>query len=644
MTAINGRARIALRLGAAVLAVALLIQIAFLVSGSVGRVVERAWIVRRAPALERSAQIAFGSDFSDFISFIRETVPESAKLVVPSKGLDPVYGDIGLMQYFLRPRTIIDCPLGEGLVPCVRSLTGASTYILAVPDFPPQADAHLYRNLVAFRDDRGVYVPKSLPIQRSEPSHDQQRTTPYATAGILILDLTMVAGIGVLGSLLTRAVLKDPDPVLSAAASLPIGIACLTWVLFLLSWFGVRLNLWTAMVAVLVLAAVFIFLRRIQRGARRDVGSAGETTIDQAVAGRPAALGWVVCSSIVGLALLVSVLRSYSTWDDMGAYAIRGYGIAREGSVAASQSWGPVAASYPLNVPLAISMFHFLDGDILPGSKLLFPFFLGAILLVGYRLWRRAGCTDAWAAALTLTLGTIPVVLDHSTTGYTNLPFSAYLALGCALILEGSADNGWRKQLLGGLFLAGAIWTRPEGLLIVCGLVPVLLIAIARIGLGRACPAAILLPPALVSLGWLVYGVRAGAGGQMPGTLKALIDSLANGALHLDAPYWTLRYLGRSLIDPSIWGLLLPLGLLLLVFGVASRGVSRQPLSLGLLAASAAVGAAIFIFYYLVSFSGDLEFWLGTGVERMFLPAGVLAWLGLGALSAQAGAATLQKT
>jgi hypothetical protein len=63
-----------------------------------------------------------------------------------------------------------------------------------------------------------------------------------------------------------------------------------------------------------------------------------------------------------------------------------------------------------------------------------------------------------------------------------------------------------------------------------------------------------------------------------------------------------------------------------------------------LLAASAAVGAAIFIFYYLVSFSGDLEFWLGTGVERMFLPAGVLAWLGLGALSAQAGAATLQKT
>ena len=42
------------------------------------------------------------------------------------------------------------------------------------------------------------------------------------------------------------------------------------------------------------------------------------------------------------------------------------------------------------------------------------------------------------------------------------------------------------------------------------------------------------------------------------------------------------------------------------------------------------------LFYYLVSFGGDVRFWLGTGVERMFLPSVILCFVGIVALTGDA--------
>ncbi len=172
--------------------------------------------------------------------------------------------------------------------------------------------------------------------------------------------------------------------------------------------------------------------------------------------------------------------------------------MAREGNLLASLTWGPSVAGYPLNIQLTISSFHLLDGDVLPGSKLLFPFFLSAILLAAYSSWRRAGHSDVWAGVLILAVGTVPLILDHSTTGYTNLPFSAYLILGCLMVLEGAQCDNHRQQLLGGLLLAGAVWTRQEGLLVVALAGSLLMFLVAPLGNGQRRAAAVLLPPAVV--------------------------------------------------------------------------------------------------------------------------------------------------
>jgi len=231
-------------------------------------------------------------------------------------------------------------------------------------------------------------------------------------------------------------------------------------------------------------------------------------------------------------------------------------------------------------------------------------------------------------------VGTVPLVLDHSTTGYTNLPFSAYLILGCLMILEGAQYDSHRQQLLGGLLLASAVWTRPEGLLVVALVGSLLGVLAAPLGNGQRRAAAVLLPPAVVGVAWSVYGAISGVGGGMAGSVGASIRSIAAGDLHIDAPYWTLRYLTRSLVDPSVWGLLLLLAVILVILSFRSMKPLRLSTGFGMVAAGAAVGVSMFVFYYLVSFSGDLRFWLGTGVERMFLPAVLLSWIGLGGLAA----------
>lgn len=615
------------------LALAVSVQTGYLVSGTVARVAARSWVVRGAPAVERSAQIAFGDEFADFMSFVRENVPVTAKLVVPPKGLDPLYGDIGMMQYFLRPRRIIDCPLGVDLAPCIGSLTGKSTYLLAVPGFPPLPEAGLNRHLIAFNGERGVYAPRAPTADAPGFVHDAGAEKAQLSTLTWLLDLAMVACMLVLGVLAIRAVLPDADPMLVVAGSIPLGVAAWTFLMFLLAWGGVPLNLWAVGASGLALGAIFIIPARMRRLHRERSVREGEVTASVRAPAPSAVLGWITVLTLLGISLVLSVARSYSGWDDMAAYAVQGYGIARDGTLEASRTWGPSAASYPLNLQLAISVFHLLDGDVLPGSKLVFPMFLAAILLAGYRTWRRAGQSDLWAAALTVGLGTIPLVLDHSTTGYTNLPFTAYLVLGCSLALEGALEGKPRMQFLGGLFLASAIWTRPEGFLVVGGALPLLLILMARMARGRGRAAAIVLPPALVWLCWLAYGASGLSSSQMATSLRAVLESWAQGSLHLDAPYWTLRYLGRSLIDPAIWGFMLPLALFFIVLGAWARGVGHHELPVGLVVAGCAVGAAILVFFYLVSFASPLQPWLGTSVERMFLPAGVLAWIGLGGLS-----------
>jgi hypothetical protein len=115
---------------------------------------------RGAPAIDRSARIAFGDQFADFIRFLDAAVPPDGRVVVPPMDIDSKFGDVGLMQYFLFPRQVVNCPSGPDMRPCIRSMVGTRTYILRAGEFPRADDVPPSKEYSPFEDDLGLYAPR----------------------------------------------------------------------------------------------------------------------------------------------------------------------------------------------------------------------------------------------------------------------------------------------------------------------------------------------------------------------------------------------------------------------------------------------------------------------------------------------------
>ena len=137
------------------------IQLLVLLQSNLIPLASRVWNNRSGSARQRSAALAFGSDFAGFMQFIAENVPPDAKLVLVRPDQDETFGNTGLMQYFLIPRKLINCPSSEPAeqVACLTRLTGSDTYVLKVESFPPVQAVEGAKRLLPYNDAWGVYVP-----------------------------------------------------------------------------------------------------------------------------------------------------------------------------------------------------------------------------------------------------------------------------------------------------------------------------------------------------------------------------------------------------------------------------------------------------------------------------------------------------
>ena len=143
----------------AALILALVVQLAIVTKSVVYPLTTKIWEVRRLPALDRSAEIAFGPKFASYMTFLREVIPPEGRVVVPPMDQEPVFGNIGMMQYFLFPRDVVNCPSGPSLSACVSSMRGAMTYILAIGGFPSPEDVPEGKVLLHHSANRGLYAP-----------------------------------------------------------------------------------------------------------------------------------------------------------------------------------------------------------------------------------------------------------------------------------------------------------------------------------------------------------------------------------------------------------------------------------------------------------------------------------------------------
>jgi hypothetical protein len=431
-----------------------------------------------------------------------------------------------------------------------------------------------------------------------------------------------------LGSQIARAILAPQQRAELLALAFPLGGGVLTWILFLVSWAGLPLNLSSVIVvyALALMAAVVI-------GARVSGNRSGEK---RRSSGRPiAALSsadklhkalLLFFTFLIGLAAYIAVARSYSTWDAAAIWASKGYGIALEGSVFAGAKWGAHGLGYPLNVPILISVFEWLGGDSLPGSKLIFPAFLASVSLGIYTFWIRQGVSMLLAGLGMLLVASVPSIFLHATIGYANLPMACYLVLGTLYGMEGFFGKRPQALPISGILLGLASWTRVEGVMY-CLAILAALILIALIS-RQARPGIVLwlLPFALISGTWLLfYRTSGSSGGQAMGALRMAISSIGQGELNLVELRLILGYFRRYAFHIPTWGVLFPACALLLLSRWRSLRRRELPQAFAGILAIVGTGLVTFILFYVGSFiSPDLFGWLVRSFPRAFFPTAIL--------------------
>lgn len=141
------------------IAIALIAQAVIVYSGTIQPLLRDIRSVAQASRWERSARLGFGDRFAGYMSFLVGVVPEGGRIVVPPTEVDPTIGNIGIMQYFLLPRSIVNCPEARIVSDCLETFAGPETYFLYVRGFPDEKAVGSNRELREFSEGMGVYMP-----------------------------------------------------------------------------------------------------------------------------------------------------------------------------------------------------------------------------------------------------------------------------------------------------------------------------------------------------------------------------------------------------------------------------------------------------------------------------------------------------
>jgi hypothetical protein len=440
------------------------------------------------------------------------------------------------------------------------------------------------------------------------------------TIGYLLLDILILLALAFIGGLSSVIILRRVSILQLISVAFPFGAGIYTLLLFLFSLGNIALNLSGIVIIyfLLVSALGLIFL------AQSKVGQI-QYSIEYPQANRnlPVFSLWAILGLLFATAVFLSVARSYSSWDAVAGWAMKGYGIAHESSILGAQKWGAWGLSYPLNIPLQISLFRIITRDILPGSKLIFPTFFISTVLASIDFWMRKKVSTSLALISAVVLSSVPFIFFHATIGYANLALTAYLILASIWSIDGIFEKRRRKALLGGFFLALASWTRPEAFIFCVGIISAVIIAKLVTRRGQIYWLAWLLPFFVVAGVWFIVGGESAQDSHLGQAVFGVLPSIQRGEYRL----WELYLIPRLMLERGLnierWGFLFPVVGVLLVLRVWKFRPRKDPELLGLLLITISLSLIPVFIFYVRSFTRPEDFvqLLNRSFDRAFLPA-----------------------
>jgi hypothetical protein len=588
------------------------------------------WKTIGQPGLWRSANFTGGLKFANYIRFLVEAIPEDARVVLPAEttGLW-LLSNTPAMQFFLAPRQVVNC---TGTDPqCAADLNNAGAYLLVTGDdgYPGKEVTQQPERLRMYNETWGLYLPEVAGSGTPLPQFSSLvEVARQAVLPAIWLALLTLGGYGLVHRWLPIL------PITSRVAlGYGLGTGALSLLLSLASLLGAPISRLTILAITLGWAALGVGallyhqLRSVIH--QQDASPNGRRRVIDF---------WHVCLLLLwGVAVAISVGKGYHATDEVVLWGAKGYGIAGHGIAAGASQWGTRTMAYPLNIPLLIAAFKTIFNEILPASKVLFPlFYLGLLILVYDFLSLKSTRTIAGLA--TLVLATAPILFQHATIGYANLPL--VFTLVAALVLfqyalaagPGAAQNA--ALFFAGTFLALGAWTRPEGMLmswIVVAIVVAWIIPVARKTGNLRSLAYLLAPLCLYTLFWLIASRQIyPPSDRNSGMYLAAITQISNGNLHPAEAGYILSRFFRDLVSHSVWGVI-GIGLLLLPWLGSHPPAGRNNSWLLTMAAGLCCILLVLGIYLLVSYAPgrDISWWVSTGLDRMIMPGIVLLWLGI---------------
>lgn len=604
-----------------------------------------AWRTRETPAETRGVRFMLGRRAAEYIEFLKDNVPEDGKIVLPFRVGE--FTQQSLLQFFLMPRAIPGCDCGSNVFEemtreCVQCLRLEGHAVPAIGDFPAAKAVEEYKVFIPNPTDtgwfHGVYLAETPRSALTEIGED--RGLPLIAAAVV--DALLALGLFFLGSLVVGALVREPGWHLLLPLGWPLGMGVLTFSVFLLGWAGAAIVPTTFAGAFAAQVGTLILIRYRRYGSISLIPSLRKAFSRPARVSTYHLLGLFVIAAtvlLVVIATAISVGRAYSTFDGIANWAIKGYAIAYEGSIFAGANWGKHGLAYPQNIPLLIALFRVVDGDVLPGSKLVAPLLTASMLAGCFVSWRRAGVDQVPTAIATLGVVTIPLFFFHSTIGFVNVPFTAYLVLGTLFLARGIIEDDRSRSALGSLLLGFSAWTRPEGFGFGLAMLLALMFGGWLFNKRPAVWASSLLPFLVLSGAWLTFGNQYIVNDEIGQLLGEFLPAVKAGEIRTGPLSDLMAYIGGTFPAWRVWGLMAVAIPVLIGFGVVR--VRPRENAMGYLVGLAGLVALLFplgMFYIAGYTPGYGLGFLEDSFDRAMFPAvALLFWAGVTLALAKSG-------
>jgi len=587
--------------------------------GSFGLGILRNW---DQTGLWRSARFASSANYADYIQFLKEEIPEDAIVIIPPKKVSTwELSDPPTMQFFLAPRTIVNCLT----VGCGSDFIGReNTYILimGLDRFPGTEIRPLAENISMHNDTWGVYgpadglgtgdqIPETIPVGNLLKN--------------IFLPLHYFIFVLAAGYFIMSLLLPNFQPWMRVGLGYGFVMGINSFVGYLLLYFGIFEKSGNVLLGITALTLLVILLLSIKNRSALNV-------FRDLVIRKEQFDIWVVIILLFGIGYsILSVGTGFYENDSIGVWGVKSSGIISEG-LKGVITHGTNTTAYPLHIPVTLSMIRDYFGDSLPAGKLIFPLYYLSLLLVSYEFLNSTTRKD-FAGLGTLVLATMPLISRHAMIGYANLSVTFYLVAGVILLNKALTANTDILPALSGLFFGFVIWTRPEGLWFSAAIYILIFVRLLISDHQYKWRQYFLMiaPPLLLTGVWIItknqfYIVINPA----ERNINTLIQNFLAGIFNFDELTQILGYFFKIIFDVRNWGSI-GLGM---IAAIILTFVSKSKMryynwliwSVSIICILLMIGM-----YYVLSFddSAGLDWWLTSGFYRMIMPGAVLMWLGI---------------